>query len=148
MRTTADRIRHTLLFETIAVVLTIYIAGLFIDNSPMEIGSLSIALSLIAMSWNYLYNLMFDKWLCKKNDGVMPRQRSGKLRITHAVLFEGGLLFATLPMVAWWLDMTLLHALVMDIGLSLFFMVYAFVFNWGYDQAFPLSEPTAVQITG
>lgn len=146
MRTTADRIRHTLLFEAIAVVLTIFIAGLFIDNSPMEIGTLSVALSLMAMAWNYIYNLMFDKWLLKQNGGVMPRERSGNLRIAHAVLFEAGFLIVTLPTVAWWLDMTLLHALIMDIGLSLFFMVYALIFNWGYDQAFPLPEPATVPI--
>lgn len=138
MRTTLDRIRHTLLFEAFALVLTIYIAGLFIDNSPMEIGTLSIALSLIAMGWNYAYNLAFDTWLLKRNDGVMPGQRSTRLRVGHAVLFELGLMVITLPVVAWLLNMNLLQALIMDLGLALFFMVYAFVFNWIYDRVFPL----------
>jgi uncharacterized membrane protein len=28
----------------------------------------------------------------------------------------------------------------MDVSLSLFYLVYAFVFNWSYDRLFPLPE--------
>jgi uncharacterized membrane protein len=29
---------------------------------------------------------------------------------------------------------------VMDISFALFYVVYAFVFNWSYDRVFPLPE--------
>jgi uncharacterized membrane protein len=62
------------------------------------------------------------------------------MRIAHAVLFEVGLLIVLMPFIAWYLGISLLHALVMDISFALFYMGYAFVFNFAYDKAFPLPE--------
>ncbi|RYF40467.1 MAG: hypothetical protein EOO27_47640, partial [Comamonadaceae bacterium] len=47
--------------------------------------------------------------------------------------FEVGLIFMAVPFVAWWLDVTLWHALVVDIGLVLFYLPYTFVYNLVYD---------------
>lgn len=134
MRTTKDRIRHTLLFEGIAIVLSTVIAAVILDNTVAEIGALAVALSLVAMGWNYAYNLWFDRWQYP----TLPSQRSVKMRVLHAVGFEGGLLTVSLPLVAWWLDMTLWYAFITDVGFALFFMVYAFIFNWVYDHIFPI----------
>lgn len=138
MRTTKDRIRHTLMFEGVAVVLSTVIAALVLDNSVAEIGTLAIALSLVAMAWNYAYNLWFDRW----QHHTPPNKRSVKMRVVHAVGFEGGLLTVSLPLVAWWLDMSLWLAFLTDVGFALFFMVYAFIFNWVYDQVFPIKTVT------
>jgi len=56
------------------------------------------------------------------------------------VLFELGLLIVLMPFIAWYLNISLAHALVMDISFALFYVVYAFVFNWSYDRVFPLPE--------
>ena len=45
-----------------------------------------------------------------------------------------------MPFIAWYLNISLAHALVMDISFALFYVVYAFVFNWSYDRVFPLPE--------
>ena len=37
-----------------------------------------------------------------------------------------------------WLDVTLWQALVMDLALAAYFLVYTFVFNWGFDRVFGL----------
>lgn len=135
MRTTKDRIRHTLLFEAIALVLATTAAALVLENSITKIGTLAITLSLIAMGWNYLYNLWFDQW----QHHTPPNKRSFKMRLVHVMGFEGGLLIATLPLVAWWLEMSLWHAFLTDMGFTLFFMMYAFAFNWAYDLVFPVT---------
>lgn len=136
MRTTKDRIRHTLLFEGIAVVLSTVIATLILQNTVAEIGTLAIALSLVAMAWNYAYNLWFDRW----QHHTPPNKRSFKMRVLHAAGFEGSLLTVSLPLVAWWLNMPLWHAFLSDVGFTLFFMLYAFVFNWMYDLVFPIKS--------
>ena len=59
------------------------------------------------------------------------------VRVLHAVLFEGGLLVLLAPFIAWYLGVGLWHALVMDVSFALFYMGYAFVFNWAYDTVFP-----------
>lgn len=97
---------------------------------------MSIAISMTAMVCNYLYNLIFDKALVALNRPV--NVRPAWMRVLHAILFELSLLTITVPFVAWWLDLTLWHALIADIGFALFFLVYAFVYNWVYDIVFPM----------
>ena len=42
------------------------------------------------------------------------------------------------PLIAWWLGIGLWQALVMDMALVVFFLVYTFVFNWVFDAVFGL----------
>lgn len=50
-----------------------------------------------------------------------------------------------LPLVAYWLDVSLWAALLTNLALFVFFFVYAFVFQWGFDKVFdvPLSAQQA-----
>ena len=60
MRSFPDRLRHTLIFEAIALFLVAVPGGWLLDR-PMEImGALSLMFSVLAMSWNLSYNWMFD----------------------------------------------------------------------------------------
>ena len=49
------------------------------------------------------------------------------------------------PLVAHWLDMSYWHALITDLGLLLFFLVYTMVFTWVFDRVFGL--PASAQPT-
>ncbi|MGQ4692537.1 chlorhexidine efflux transporter [Aeromonas veronii] len=33
---------------------------------------------------------------------------------------------------------SMLEALVLDLGFVVFYLIYAFVYNWGYDKVFPI----------
>lgn len=135
MRTLPDRLRHTLIFEAIALFLVAVPGGYILDR-PMELmGALSLMFSVLAMSWNLFYNWMFDLW-DRKYRGMV--KRGFRIRIVHAVLFEAGLVIAGLFLIAWWLDMTYMDALLLDVSLSAFFLVYAFCYNWAYDMVFPV----------
>ena len=136
MRTTADRIRHTILFEVLGLAISAPLASLILDKSLTLIGSLSIMLSITAMGLNYLFNLYFDKALLKLGRPV--NFRPVRMRVLHAILFEGTILVLSIPMVAWWLNVNLWTAFLADIGFSLFFLVYAFIYNWIYDVVFPV----------
>lgn len=136
MRTTADRIRHTLLFETIGLVTCAPLAAWILDKGLAQVGALSIVLSLIAMGLNYIFNLCFDLALVRLGRPV--HVRPAWMRVMHATLFEASLIFVTIPMVAWWLDMSLWKAFLTDMGFVLFFLVYAFAYNWVYDIVFPM----------
>ena len=86
-------------------------------------------ISLIAMAWNMIFNALFDR--AQRRIGF---ERGVTARAVHAVLFEIGLILAVVPLAAWWLDITLWRAFVLDIGIVLFFLPYTFVFNWVYDS--------------
>jgi uncharacterized membrane protein len=139
MRSTLDRLRHTLLFELFAL-LSVTPIIVWITNKPViSIGTLALSLSLIAMILNYGFNQAFDILEIKIKG---RRNRNFSTRILHTLLFELVMLVCTIPIIAWWLDMTVWQAFMMDIGFMLFFMVYALLFNTLYDNIFPVEEIT------
>ncbi|MBD8512786.1 PACE efflux transporter [Photobacterium sp. WH77] len=137
MRTHWDRIRHAVGFELIALVLITLVLSQGFGFDMAKIGLLGIVFSVIATVWNYVYNLWFDKAMLKYAGHV---HKSTKHRMVHALGFELCLLWLTLPIMAWWLEIGLWQALVMDIGLVIFYLIYAYVYNLTYDKVFPLPE--------
>lgn len=134
MRTFPDRIRHTILFEIIALGI-VAVGGSWILGRPVEqIGAMGLMFSVLAMGWNLSFNWMFDLWDRKYRQS---RKRGFAIRAVHASLFELGMLIAGMFLVAWWLEITYWQALVIDVGFSVFFLIYAFGFNWTYDLVFP-----------
>ncbi len=43
-----------------------------------------------------------------------------------------------MPFIAWYLRATLYQAFLMDFSFTLFYLIYAFVYNWVYDIVFPV----------
>jgi len=140
MRTLADRIRHTLMFEAIALFLVAVVGSWITGRSVETVGMLGLMFSGLAMFWNFTFNWLFDLWDMKYRNAA---PRGVKIRIIHAVLFELALLIAGIFLVSWWLDTTYWYAFVLDIGMSSFFLVYAFSFNWSYDKIFPIPAQEA-----
>jgi uncharacterized membrane protein len=139
MRDTKDRLRHALSFEIIALFLVIP-AGAWAFNLPLDnVSVVAVVSATIATGWNYLYNLMFDHALLRIAGHV---SKSLAVRVLHAILFEGGLLMILLPFIAWYLGVGLIEAFLMDVSFAVFYLVYAFVFNWLYDLVFPIPAAT------
>jgi len=141
MRTPLDRIRHTVGFEVIGLLLFAPLASLVFGYPVHQMGLVGAVASLIAAAWNYLYNVLFDRAMLRITGQLA---KTPPVRVLHAVLFEGGLLVVFLPMVAWYLGISLLDALVMDLSVAAFHMAYAFVYNWVYDIVFPIPGLKAV----
>ncbi|QFY61946.1 PACE efflux transporter [Rhizobium grahamii] len=137
MRKTADRIRHAISFELIGLALVTPLGALAFGMPMADIGVIGVAGATLATLWNYIYNLGFDHLMQRLTGGT---RKSVAIRVLHAVMFEVGLLLALLPMIAWYLGISVVQALMMDVSFALFYMVYAFVFNWAYDRVFPLPD--------
>jgi uncharacterized membrane protein len=135
MRTRRDRLRHAVLFEVIALALVAPLGGVIFGISVGHFGVVALVSTTLAMAWNYVYNLGFDHALLRLG---LPLQKTLRVRVAHAVLFEAGLLVLLVPFIAWYLAVPLWQAFVMDLSLAGFYLVYAFVFNWLYDLAVPL----------
>ena len=120
------------------------LASWILDKGLAQIGALSIVLSLTAMWLNYVFNLIFVLALVRMGRSV--NVRSAWMRVFHAMLFEASLLILTIPVVAWWLDMTLWTAFLTDIGFVLFFLIYTYIYNWVYDVVFPMPVQSAVSV--
>jgi uncharacterized membrane protein len=137
MRSKWDRVRHTLSFEIFGLALITPLGAFVFDMHASDMGFVGVVSATVATAWNYLYNLGFDHLMQRRLGTTL---KTPLLRVAHAVLFELGLLVALLPFIAWYLGITLWQALVMDISIALFYVVYAFCFNWAYDRIFPLPE--------
>ncbi|MFG6593332.1 PACE efflux transporter [Sulfitobacter sp. 1A13368] len=138
MRSTADRIRHALSFEIIALLIVTPASAWLFDKPIGHIGVVAVVSASIATGWNYAYNLGFDHALRRLRGTV---KKTVPIRVLHAVSFEIGLLFVLLPFIAWYLEISLREAFLIDVSLAVFYLIYAFVFNWIYDVLFPVSEP-------
>ncbi|AAZ18481.1 conserved hypothetical protein [Psychrobacter arcticus 273-4] len=137
MRTTKDRIRHTLGFEIIGLIILAPLASLVFGYELQTMGVIAIAASTIATVWNYFYNLLFDHAMLKLHGEV---HKTMLIRVFHALIFEGGLLLLFMPMIAWYLGISLWEAFIMDIAMACFYVVYAFVYNLAYDKVYPIPQ--------
>lgn len=124
-----ERVFHAVLFEVLAVILTVGGMSLLTEHGAGALTGTIVIIASIAMVWNFVFNSLFDRVFTGPRE-----QRSLKLRVFHTVLFELGLLVFTIPVVAYILQVDWITAFVMDIGMTLFVMVYALVFNWSYDN--------------
>ncbi|MEC7119735.1 MAG: multidrug/biocide efflux PACE transporter [Pseudomonadota bacterium] len=128
-RSLKERVFHALCYEVFGIIIFTPIAAWFLGFSLLHTGILTAAISAIAMLWNMLFNWLFDGWAARMNWA-----RTVKIRVLHALLFEGGLVIAIVPLAAWWLDVSLWHAFWLDIGFLLAFLPYTYAFNWTYDH--------------
>ena len=141
------RVVYISLYEGIAIVAASAGLALMTDAGLGHSGVLAVVASVIAVIWNLAYTALFERWEARQ----AVRGRSLRRRIAHAIGFEGGLIALLVPMFAWGLGVTLWQALMMDLGLVVFFLVYTFVFNWGFDRVFGLprsaqAAPSAVPV--
>ncbi|MEW6124539.1 MAG: PACE efflux transporter [Pseudomonadota bacterium] len=139
MRSAGDRIRHAVSFEIIGLLLVTPLGALAFQMPLHEMGIVTVVSATLATIWNYIYNWVFDIAL-KRISGTTLK--SGMVRVFHAIAFEVGLLMVLMPFIAWYLGVSLWQAFVMDLSFALFYMLFAFAFNWAYDRIFPLPEWT------
>jgi len=126
-RSLGERIIHAVSFEVIALCICAPTAAWLMDKPLFQMGALAIMLSTVAMLWNMIYNAGFDKFF-------LPGQPRGvALRVGHALGFESGFILIGLPLAAWMLQISLLEALMVEIGFFLFFLPYTIIFNACYD---------------
>ena len=123
-----ERIFHAVSFELVAMAIIVPASAVLIEKNPLDMLFVNIGLSLFAMLWNYIYNFWFDKL-------VGPNRITRKLfiRIVHTLGFEGGMLIVTIPLVSWYLVLSLLDTLILEAGVLTFILIYTALFNWLYD---------------
>lgn len=129
-RSLKERIFHAITFEFFAIVFTMLI-GIFILNKPVgSMGILSVLISVTALLLNIVFNWLFDRVFPFVNG-----DRPVKIRMLHAIGFEGTLVLFTVPMIAFFLKVTLIDAFMIEIGFLIFFLFYTYIYNWIYDKA-------------
>lgn len=128
----AERIGQAILFEAIALLLSFGLVQVFDhytdEDNGWQVWAMLLGISLLAMVWTFVYNLLFDRLFTQDK-----LDRPIWLRALHIIGFEGGLLCFTLPLVMWVLGIGVWQALMLDVAMSLTVLVYGFIFYWVYD---------------
>lgn len=119
---------HALSYEGILLfIMTFALSYMF--EMPVELtGSFGLAMAIISVFWNMLYNNLFEKM-----EHFLNLERGVRIRILHAVGFEGGLLFISVPLIVYSLNLSFLDALLLDVSITLCILVYTFIFQCCYD---------------
>ncbi len=134
MTPTTRRVVQALLYEAMAIAVVGPVLSLAFDKSTASTFGLAVVLSSIALTWNYVFNWLFERWESRQS----VRGRSFARRLAHGAGFEGGLVIILLPVMSLWLDISLIAALVANLGLLAFFFFYAIAFTWCFDRVFGL----------
>ena len=129
------RIIYVVAYEIIAI-LVVTGALVVLGYGGGSSGLIAVVSSTVALVWNYVWTTMFEAWEKRQQS----QTRTVGRRIVHAIGFEGGLIVFLVPIIAWILHISLLDALILEIGLLVFFLVYTFVFAWVFDIVLPLKQ--------
>ena len=135
MRTFRDRVRHALTFEAVALAIFIPGSAVLFGQPPRDMGVIGVASATIATLWNFVFNMGFDRALLRLRGTL---HKTVAIRVAHTFLFEAGLVVMLIPMIAWYLQISLWAALLMDVAIVVFYLVYGFLFNIAYDRVFPV----------
>ena len=120
---------HALSYEVILLVI-IALGLSYMFEMPMQVtGGLGIAMAVTSVLWNMLFNHYFEKLEAKHQ-----LRRTFKIRVLHAIGFEGGLMLATIPMVAYALEKSMMQAFLIDLLMTLSILLYTFIFQYCYDH--------------
>ena len=133
------RILQAILYEVFAVAFVSPVLSFVFDEPASSSFGLAIVLSAIALAWNYVFNGFFERWEARQ----AVRGRSFARRLAHGIGFEGGLVIILVPVMALWLRVSLFAAFVANLGLLVFFFVYAIAFTWVFDRVFGLPASAA-----
>ena len=128
------KIVYVALYEGLAIVLSSLALRLLAAHSLTQSTLIAAATSALAITWNLIYNSLFEAWEARR----AAKGRPLWLRALHAVGFEVGLVVALIPLFAWGLGISLLKAWMLQMGMVAFFLVYSFLFTLAFDRLFGL----------
>lgn len=123
-----ERILQAIGFELLAILICTPLLAWIMKKPMLEMGVVTLLIAALALAWNVVFNGMFDRLL--KRFAIV---HNAWVRVVHALLFEGGLVALGVPLIAWWLKVSLWQAFLLDIGVLLFFLPYTYVYHWMYD---------------
>ncbi len=128
------RVLQAILYEAIAIAVVAPALSFAFDEPQASTFGLAVVLSTIALSWNYVFNWIFERWESRQ----VVRGRSFRRRLAHGAGFEGGLVLILIPVMSLWLGISPAAAFVANLWLLVFFFFYAIVFTWAFDRVLGL----------
>lgn len=119
-------------YELLGLAVGTMVMTVLTRKSPATTGLLALMITGIATVWNVSFNYLFEAWERRQRD----RTRTVRRRVLHAVAFQLTLVCFLVPLIAWWLGITLTQAFVLDLVFIVYIPFYTFAYNWAFDRFF------------
>jgi uncharacterized membrane protein len=119
-------------YELLGLAVGTMVMTVLTGKSPATTGLLALMITGIATVWNVSFNYLFEAWERRQRD----RTRTVRRRVLHAVAFQLTLVCFLVPLIAWWLGITLTQAFVLDLVFIVYIPFYTFAYNWAFDRCF------------
>lgn len=137
LRSLRERIYQTLAYEFFGLVLIAPILSVTIGLSGGESLLLLVWVALACMVWSPIHNTVFDvaEWSFAHR---IASDRPQGWRMVHAVSHEATSVVVTTPLIMMISGMGFLDALALDLGLTVAYTAYAYMFHMIYDLLRPV----------
>lgn len=99
-------------YELIGMSISTLGLALLAGSTPTTTGPLAVVITTVAVTWNFIYNCLFEFW--ERRQAV--RGRSIARRVAHAIGFQLTLVVYLIPLIAWWMGISLLEAFWLDLA--------------------------------
>jgi uncharacterized membrane protein len=141
IRSLRERVIQTLWFELLGLALVAppfaYISGATAGDSFL----LLVVLAIVVALWSALYNSAFDLVEVRLT-GRVASDRPHRWRVLHTIGLEASAVLLTWPLVVAFTPLGWQQALFADIGLTLAYVAYGYVFHLAFDRLRPVhGEP-------
>lgn len=137
LRSPRERAIQTIAYEVGGLCLSVPLVAAFGGGTAGEAFGLMLALSGAVLFWSPLHNTVFD-WLEFRLTRRLTSDRPQGWRLVHAASLESTTVVVTLPNLIWLGGLTVPEALLADLGLTLLYAGYAYLFHLIYDRLRPV----------
>lgn len=134
MQGTKRRVTYVFFYEVFSFFICALILAALSGTTISHTGPLSILIAVIAVTVNFFYNYAFEMW----EKTQISKIRTVWRRIAHAIGFQIILVMILIPLIAWWMQISLLKAFLLDFSLMVIIPCYTFVYNYLFDHIFGL----------
>lgn len=143
LRSTRERVIQTLWFEAIGLLVIAPLYAVVAGAGLKESYAMVAVVSVVVMLWSAVFNTLFDRAELRLT-GRVASARPQRLRLLHAGLHELTAVAVTWPVIWAMTSLTWMEALVADLGLTLAYTAYAYVFHIVFDRLRPVQvDPRA-----
>ena len=144
MRCFKRKLVYVVGYELIGVLVSATCLAILGHSEASTTGPLAVVISTTAATWNIVYNYLFEAWEKTRTD----KGRSLLRRVLHAAGFQLSLVCMLVPLISWWMGVSLLKAAGMEAALLVFFPIYTFFYTWAFDRIFGLPSRGPLSVEG
>ncbi|CUH45039.1 PACE efflux transporter [Ruegeria atlantica] len=137
LRTFKERVIQTGSFELIGIAFVSPLYAYFTGASMVHGFAMIAMLSVVIMIWCPIFNTIFDL-IERDKTARLACKRPQSVRVLHATLHEVTAVMITCPLLMVVGGHSLGSALALNVGLTLTYTVYTFLFHIAYDRVRPI----------